>query len=306
MNPRYEVYRELWRLCTRPVFLITDLLGLLGIITAQYVPNPFVGGVTALGSALLTIGVSLPVALFYQLRANAESLTILDTCNRAGIRAIFKSRSDDSVRLRTAIDSAAAKTTEIKLLGVAFRSLFNPSSEYTPHMRSRLDDPRVRLRVLLLDPESDAAIRRASIEQGNTTLEDVRFTINNGIPSTINERLKQLKKQRKEQNGQNTKHPDHEHNVEVRIYDINPMAFMMIFEESLFTEQYHIGRPDNLRFGSCIGKHVPVIQYSSGAEASAFLVKHFDKMWEMGRDITDDVIKLATSPDISIDVKTGG
>ncbi|MDP2645417.1 MAG: hypothetical protein Q8P24_10790 [Desulfobacterales bacterium] len=186
MTSRYEPYREMWRLFSRPIFLITDLLGVVGLTVSQFITGPWAGGLAAVGSAFLAIGFSLPVALFYQLQANAESLKILDTCNRAGIRAMFRSRQSDSVELREAIDSAAARSTDIKLMGVAFRSIFNPSGEHTRQFRERLDDPRILLRILLLNPESDAAKRRALVEKGNTTIEDIHFTINHGVfPASV-------------------------------------------------------------------------------------------------------------------------
>ncbi|OHE25570.1 MAG: hypothetical protein A3J94_00635 [Syntrophus sp. RIFOXYC2_FULL_54_9] len=302
MTSRYEPYREMWRLFSRPVFLLTDFLGVVGLSVSKLAADPWSGALAAVGSALLAIGFSLPVALFYQLRANAESLKILDTCNRAGIRAIFKSRQADSEELREAIDTAAARSSEIKLMGVAFRSIFNPSGEHTRQFRERLDDPRIPLRILLLNPDSDAAKRRAVIEQGNTTIEDIRFTINHGIPSTIQERLKRgddsisegLQQATKATLGADCNQKEISAcNLQVHLYDIDPIALLMIFQESVFTEQYHLGRPKALRSGSCIGKYVPVIEYSSSADACSFLIRHFEEIWNLSKDITEDVLKLA-------------
>ena len=157
-----EPYQQLWRLTIRPAFLLVDLLAIACLLASQFASGPWRGAVAAVGSACLAIGFSLPIALFYQLRAEAESLGILDACHRAGIRAIFKSRNSDTLTLRAAIDAAAASSSgSISLLGVAFPSLFNPSGEHTDRLLERLDDPRVRVRVLLLDPGSEAAKRRA-------------------------------------------------------------------------------------------------------------------------------------------------
>lgn len=304
-----EPYRELWKLITRPVFLITDLIGVALLFTSQLFGSsdqlaaiPWKAVLATIGSAVLTIGLSLPIALFYQLRANAEALNIIDACNRSGIRAIFESRQKDSLNLRTAIDIAASSSTEILLLGVAFRSLFNPSGEYTPQMRERLDDPRIGIRVLLLDPNCKAAQLRANIEKGNTTIEDIRFTLENGIPLTCRERLGNLESFTMPQSQAEFSASDIAtarklSNCEVHIYENDPMLFLMAFQHSVFCEPYHIGRPKNHRSGSCIGKNVPLIEYSDRAPAVKFLREHFESVWEISKDVTNEVIVKAVLPE---------
>ncbi len=307
MISNYEPYRELWRLGSRPVFLLADLLGAVGLLASQLTADPWKGAVAAVGSTCLTIGLSLPIALFYQLRAEGESLAIIGACHRAGIRAIFRSRQSDAEALRIAIDAAAIASTGISLLGVAFRSLFNPSGEHTQEPRERLDDPRVHLRVLLLDPDSDAAKRRATIERGNTTIDDIRFTLAHGIPAMTQERLSRVCQQDgtlKEKIAKSSiPWPDdlvacvvERCKFEVHLYDLDPMVFLMIFRDSVFAEQYHLGRPNELRTGSCIGKHVPVIEYGSAAEAAKFLSTHYDWLWKgKSRDVTRQLVQAAAS-----------
>ena len=69
----------------------------------------------------------------------------------------------------------------------------------------------------------------------------------------------------------------------------------MVFRDSVFTEQYHLGRPESLRAGSCLGKHVPVIEYSAGAYAADFLTHHFEEIWNGSKDITAETIAKALS-----------
>ncbi|MDZ4064566.1 MAG: hypothetical protein U1E22_07860, partial [Coriobacteriia bacterium] len=80
---------------------------------------------------------------------------------------------------------------------------------------------------------------------------------------------------------------------EVRLYDLDPIAFLMIFTDSLFTEQYHLGRPDSVPWASCIGKHVPVIEYEADAEAAEFLRCHFNWLWSRSaaQDETTQVVE---------------
>jgi hypothetical protein len=284
----------LWRLAVRPAFVLIDGIGivLLGASAAIGALGPAASGggamwagvLAAIGSALLAVGLSLPIGTYFQLRSNAEALSILDACSRSGIRAIFKNRSEAAVALRSAIDLAAASSSQIDLLGIAFRSLFNPAGDYTRQMRERLDDPRVGLRVLLLDPDSDAAKKRATKELGNTTIDDIRFTLHNGLPATVAERIKRIQAQ------QAGGASDQRINVEVRLYDSEPVVFLMMFGGSLFCEQYHCGRPNGLRAGSCIGKQMPVVEYAGSAHASPFLQAHFEEMWASASDVTSDVL----------------
>ena len=69
------------------------------------------------------------------------------------------------------------------------------------------------------------------------------------------------------------------------------MVFLMIFGESVFTEQYHLGHPAWLRAGSCLGKHVPVIEYLATAQAADFLREHYETLWNGSRDVTSAVIQ---------------
>ncbi len=296
MNARPESYRELLRITTRPAFLGADLLGVLSLMGSQLlIPDPWRGAFAALGSAFLTIGISLPIALLFQLKAEVDSLRIMDACNRSGIKAIFKSRLSDAQALRSAIDAAADGSIEIGLLGVAFRSLFNPSGESTEKLRDHLDNFKIKLRILLLNPKSEAAKRRAAIEKGNTTIDDIQFTLDHGIPAMVQERRNlvldhdHVLKQEFERNAlllpdEFVKRLAKACNFEVRLYDLDPMLLIMMFGKSVFAEQYHLGRPDSLRAKSCIGKHVPMIEYSKASECAKFFCNHFETLWELSKN----------------------
>lgn len=125
----------LW-LLTRPVFFAIDIVGAMFITVSLWVEIAWAAAaLAAVGSAFLAIGLSLPIALYYQLMENSFSSNILDTCNRSGIKAIYEGRHGDSQRFRDAVDLAFVKSNEVRLLGVAFRSLFDPSGEYSPQTR---------------------------------------------------------------------------------------------------------------------------------------------------------------------------
>ena len=72
--------------------------------------------------------------------------------------------------------------------------------------------------------------------------------------------------------------------LKVRTYDLDPTVFLMILGESVFTEQYHQGRPKNHPFGSCIGKYVSVFEYALHAQTATFLLAHYDSLWDSASD----------------------
>ena len=296
-------YRALIHLSMRPVFLLTNLVGIICLAaSAVIITGPWGGALAAVGSAFLTIGLSLPIALFYQLRANAESLDLVDSCNKANIKAIYESRQDDSKGLETAIDAASEKSNTISLMGVAFHSLLDPNSRHSRIVRKKLNDPKVYLRILVLDPECEAAKLRANIELGSPTIEDIKHTLNHGIPALIEERLKAAPEDKGIQVEDGSKDNDanansriqsavRHCNCEIRVSNLQPSAFLMIFEDSMFTEQYHLGRPTNHNARACIGKYVPVIEYGAKSQAARFLTAHYELVWGMASDRTEAIVR---------------
>jgi hypothetical protein len=290
-------------LMRRPVFLIADILGIAALLSANLLPAAIAAGLSVFGSAMLTIGLTLPIGTYYQLRANADALKILDSCNRAGISAIFVSRLDDSYDLRQAIDDSFLTSQTLKLMGIAFRSLFGTGNEYTPIVRAKIDDPKVKLKVLMLNPESEAAERRARVEEGNATIEEIKYTLRYGLPATLKERLRRSvsEEQLSRIRGGMIKGVESDFaqeiidksGLEVRTYDFDPITFLLISSRSILTEQYHLGRPEGLRSGNCVGKHIPVLMYKRGAKAAAFLESHFEYVWANSTDRMPDILKEA-------------
>jgi hypothetical protein len=87
-------------------------------------------------------------------------------------------------------------------------------------------------------------------------------------------------------------------NMEVRTYESEPGVFLMVFDDSMFTEQYHRGRPAELvPVGSCIGKYMPVIQYRRGSPDFRSLECHFETVWNEATDRTDEIVRTALNRD---------
>ena len=83
--------------------------------------------------------------------------------------------------------------------------------------------------------------------------------------------------------------------LRVRLYEHDPIMFMMRFDDSLFAEQYHFGRPPGLIDRICIGGYVPIIQFAKKAEekdteAYKYLLAHFEYEWENSKDVSHTVV----------------
>jgi sarcosine oxidase delta subunit len=298
MHPRSEATLDLARLMFRPVFFTIDVIGLLALGLSEYVkvpqgPTPpsfeWPGMLAAIGSALIAIGISLPVGTFFQLRSNAESFGILHACNRAGIRAIFKSRRDSQTEVFRAIGRAAARSKRVDLLGIALPDLFNPNQIIDGWTKVR-DDPRVALRVLLLDPSCRAAETRATVEFQNATQANISRTLDHDIAATIQERWKRVEVDDPTRESWTVDQKIKACNCEFKVYSVEPALFLMMFENAVFTEQYHLGRPDTVHSRGCIGGHVPLIEFSEGAHAVAFLKQHFAHLWNSSKDTTRKLV----------------
>jgi hypothetical protein len=296
---------------TRPVFLILDGIGLFIISASIFIPLiELKAMMVGIGTTVFTLGLTLPIALYYQAKHSSESFKILKSCELAGIRSIFVSRDKDGKDLREAIEKAAERTApKIFLLGIAFPSFLDPNESRSPSVRNKLHSSQVELKILILDPDSEAAGVRSKLEIGSSTIEDVKKTIDFNIVSLIESRLnnilndsseteiKGILKNCKEDDNISDKNIARVRdflNVEVKTYDMHPIVFAMGFSEDLFTEQYNFGRPrGRVQPKSCIGKHVPVIQYKKDSDGYEFLKSHFEYLWHVGKDITATLVKQA-------------
>jgi len=126
-------------------YFIINVVGLAIAVVSIYTPAVLKQPLLTIASVLLTLGITLPIALYAQSKLNSMSFNIIKACQDSGIKAIFVSRKEDSTALRKAIDVAFQNSrNEICLLGIAFRSLFDPNDAHTSGVSQAIDncDPR--------------------------------------------------------------------------------------------------------------------------------------------------------------------
>lgn len=133
--------RSLLTIMGRPIFLVLNGSGVVLLFVSQALPGLWSMGSATVGSAFLTIGITLPIALYFQVQSNTEAFKILNTCTRAGIDSIFISRKHDSKDLREAIADAISSSTSVSLLGIAFRTFSDPSGEARDQIAEKINSP---------------------------------------------------------------------------------------------------------------------------------------------------------------------
>lgn len=305
-------YKQVFHTMFKRTYLLLDSGGLCIILLSVLVGMYFdkydviihsIG--STIGAAILTIGISLPVALYYQTQHNERAFEIIKACDESRIDSIFVSRLKDKKNLQDAIDLAARNTSkEIILLGIAFPSLFDHSESHTSYIENKVQDPSFNMRILLLNPDSDAANRREKIERGHQTIYQIKNTLDTNITATVIERFKNLLSKNSELKNKiaqmcnnplelnSIKRILSEHNkVKLKLYTFDPITFLMGFDGCIFTEQYHFGNPEGkVPAKSCIGKRIPVIQYNKDSDSYAFYKSHFEYLWENSEEWTDKII----------------
>ena len=230
-----------------------------------------------------------------------EIKTFLDKCRVNGIMEVFPTRKlGEDTSFSQAVGKAATGSTEVCLLGISLNSLF---SHMGAEIASRLASPEVKLNVLLLKNDSKAAERREKIEGSSVIIEEIKHTCKTRIPSFVQQRIDKkinssegnrirgLVETAEKGDDDSIKKLVKELNLKVRLYEHDPIMFMMRFDGSLFTEQYHFGRPSG-QSEPCIGTYVPVIQCAEGSKAYNYLSAHFEYVWfeSEEHDISHEVV----------------
>lgn len=287
----------------RPRYLLLTLLGTVLFLSLAWIEqSPWGHVVATAGSTLVTLGLTLPIAVFAQGRANQEDFALLKNCHEGGVRAVFESRQRDWESLQKALDGEARLSEpEIWIMGIAFKDLFDPDSPHVEGLYRRVNSTSTTLRVLLLDPNCGPADRREQIELGVKTRRDIQDTLDTGLVSTAVERLRELRRLHASSTQSGVQSTAEELdaivprlNLGVRLYSaFDPMIWMVGFSSSVFVEQYHFGRPDDLPVGRCIGGLVPVTQYDRHSRGYECYRQHFVYIWNSSKDVSRTVIESA-------------
>ncbi|MBT7617774.1 MAG: hypothetical protein HN590_10880 [Calditrichaeota bacterium] len=298
---------------TNKVFIVLDLIGVLVIIAhfSNFFSDYFEGTLLTIGMTFLTLGITIPISLYFQTKQSNDSFTIINACHNYGIENLFEGRKYNKSygRIRRSVNDAFENTNNLWLLGIAFPELLNPESASDSAAKRCLKDTRVNVEVILLNPDSEAARRRAEIEDPDEicdegeTIRNIRSTIYNHVKIIMRARLENRygKEWKIIINEFRTSMDENDFfnkiieaiKIRIKITELDPIAFVITTDNTLFSEQYSFGRPDVMdTTATCIGGYLPILQYKRSSCGYDFLKSHFNYVWNHENLTKDMTIEL--------------
>lgn len=189
-----------------------------------------------------------------------SNIELLRSARDAGVVDLF--RRANAERLGAILETIGGARGTLDICGVALPTMIvNEQFRETVLQYSQ----RYDIRILLLNPVCDEAVRRATIEaplnrRTISDIEDARDWL-----------LLQIAQNRR---------------FRVHFYDLPPMLNLIITDQFVFVEPYHFGRPEGLE--GCIGGHLPMMKIRNQPEMGsknpyAFLEEHFEYLWNYTR-----------------------
>jgi len=226
---------------------------------------------------------------------------LLAGIKETGIRQIYSDRgtSDKDYRLHLIEHlRKIPKNGEVKIIGVTLARFFG--SNYDKEIVSIFFDllmRGVKFKLLILDPRSAAAVKRAYTDQyelveshgyvASTILRDLLIVIRKLYEPTpdwcIDDELRDRIKSQ----------------IKVRLYDTNPVCHLIILGKYTFVEQYHNGGGPYLR--DILGQHkeysnmpnytgfIPVFKINRHSIYGHLMTSHFDNIWNSTFSETADI-----------------
>lgn len=190
-------------------------------------------------------------------------LSILKSAEEQGIVDMLLPRFTDVTR-NTFKEHIEEAKGEILVIGVSGRGYLQGFGPLYDPLRKRLEEG-VKVRMLLLDPLSEAMKERVEVEQGVEYSEERHLHRSELWTDlkTAAHRLVEWKAMR-------------DFDIEGRFYSSTPTISLLKVNGFIFVEQYHLG---GIKAG-CIGGYVPVLKLAEGFPAYNIMMAHFEHVWD--------------------------
>ena len=285
MIHRRQLYRQVlnWML----LFVLFPML--LGFFLMLVSRSSVVAGHPRVQTGLDALGLSIAVTVFITFVINLKletkiqnAFSIIKSCQKSGITRVFADRDEALKAINAEIPGVRQNLDVLAIAGMDF--FLEPKDSMLgtiSYLMSKHYASTLNIRILLLDPRSPDAIKRAMIEQGipsdKATIASFHYT-NSDLFRDILRSLTQLERLLK----QNTSYHAPA-NFHVRTYDEAPVVMLVRCDDRLFIEQYHCGvtpleATNELR--KCVGRKIPVIETTVVSTVGHALTSHFEYVWQ--------------------------
>lgn len=288
-NPLARFLQLLAELVGQTRFRVAVLLGTMGIgaLLVSYYFETDVGRlrissfvISSLGAALLVTAVAEFILLEHTSRAMREQtektlnqlrddFSIVTHSIENGLEDILPPRrSGNPSRFMEAVSTALTSPSgEVRIIGFSLREFLDGGQALYMKINDLLNnDHKVNVRMLLLDPTSEAAHLRTVVEQG-PVFQLFRSAVYRDTSASIYA-LEDLIHRSQD----NTRFK-----ISARFSNFHPTFYMVATSESLFLEPYHLGRLAT--DPPCIGGFVPILRFNSSSNIFERACAHFDYIW---------------------------
>lgn len=186
--------------------------------------------------------------------------------DKTGIKLFIDRRKEDGRFVRE-LGARVGDSNELLMLGNTFRDFFRCGARYNSVIVKAINCG-VNLKILLLDPASEHARRRAVKEQGEPYgMEKYGESVLMCDMKQVNEWLHSTPSSAKTA-------------IEVFYYDSTPMVFLIKTRDVVFAEFYHTSVRD-IKLSEFIPpeKHTPLLVVENSSRFGRLLSDHFEYIW---------------------------
>lgn len=268
-----------------PYTVALYLLSVLCIWSSSFFVQPIAEILKVFGSGIfITTLVSSILNFYFQIDIH-RYFAIISGAERADVRRIYENRS--SAMLEVNNEFQKARANNIDLIAISGTDFFQPNCTILRELnRMSSNNSNFNIRILLLDPRSKHAIDRSLLEEGvdlsKVAIKSIDYPNKKLCQDTLLT-LRQLEwvlEDKIEKNSDNFK-------IEIRVYDTAPILLLAHVNTKVFVEQYHYGIPEEDRksnFTKCLGKKVPLLEFSATSFSGQLWLSHFNYLWETSRE----------------------
>lgn len=263
------------------------LISVICLWTSALFVTPWNSILVVFGSGILITTLVTSILNFHFQIDIHRYFSIISGAERASLARIYEHRNAALVEINTEFEKA--RSNNIELLAISGTDFFDPKTPILKSLdRMSSSNSNVIVRILLLDPRSKHAIDRSLLEEGidmaTQDIQSVDYPNKKLCDDTLLS-LRQLERLLEDANAKKNSN----FKLEIRTYDTAPILLLAQVNSRVFVEQYHYGIGEEDRMSSltkCLGKKVPVFEFSTNSTSGQLWISHFNYLWETSRENT--------------------